>query len=320
MKFESETALRRAYKKASPVDFTAEYPVGHNTIKERAPRGLKGARMPQADLFGAAQQTASYSHFLVECKQSFDLRGIGQLLFYDQLLRDDLTNSSCTDPRIERRLVLGSRPHSLAPLICSDLGISIEMPIQNAFQDITLTDDNTGDIQSNEESLPIWLNENQSPTLRTPAEEETLQTFLDAQLQDIDEETTYREIRVGNHQFSGVTSNFRADAIGHVPTTGHFYVIETKAEPDIGGLYKALGQAVTYASLFRQDWNLSPEQVIPTVLIDNAPWATDLYWETMDNSDYDTTAEMLINESAYNTDSVAVFCNRIARYQETRHN
>lgn len=317
MNFESENDLCRAYRKASSVEFESEYSVG-DIIEDRAPSGLEGARKPQADLFGVAPQGTSYSHILVECKLEFELRGIGQLLFYDQLLQDDLSDNSSTVPRIDRRLVLGSRPHSLIPLICSDLGISLEIPVQDTWQNVSLMANNASMSQSDENSVGSWLRRNQSPSLRTPAEEEALQMFL-THLQDIDEETTYREIRVGNRWFSDTESNFRADAIGYVPESGHFYVIEVKDEPDIGGLYKALGQAVTYASLFRQDWNLDLEQVIPTVLIDKAPWQTDLYRETMTSSKYETAGEMVMKESAYNTDSVAVFWNRIARYQNIKN-
>lgn len=316
MNFDSEDDLRQAYRETSSNSFESEEPVGHEVIKERTPPGLGGARCPQADLLGKAPQSGPHSHTLVECKLDFELRGIGQLLFYNQLLQHELQVKSDSEVRIERRLVLGSAPPDVIPSVCSDLGLTLEIPVQEDWQEVTRSD--TPDVDAGRSDLtPVvqWMRETQSRQLKSAAEEQVLQEFLSTHLPDITEEALYREIRVGNQRFSEVNSEFRADAIGHVPSTDQLYVIEVKDEPEVGGLFKALGQAVTYASLLRQDWNLAVEQVIPTVLIDRAPWHTDLYWETMDGEAPEEIERQMMRNAVSNSDSVVLFCNQIERYQ-----
>jgi hypothetical protein len=300
------------YRADAPIEFDEEVILGQELVQEHAPMGLDGARSLQADLVGDTHDSASDSRVLVECKLEFSLRGIGQLLLYNWLMDADANREGGPRPRVDRRLVLGTAPPSVMPTVCTDVGLSVLMPTNTGWQDITqgIQRDLKWE-QAASEEITTALAAEQSATLDSSAEEETLQMVVDTDLPDVDPERLYHEIPVGDRMFSTITSRFQADAIAQVPNSETFYVIEAKAQPDIRGLQKGIGQAVTYASLFRHDWGLRTDQVIPTIIISRAPWLTQIYR----NDRYEYTHEM-VREAMTEPDGAVILYNQIEVYED----
>lgn len=306
MRWDDELEIRESYRESKPERFVAERTIGQELIQEHVPSGINHSL--QADL--TTKDILSKDKItLVECKCKFEHRAVGQLLMYDWLLRNDAQVNREPIQSVNRELVLGNKPPSVVPTICQDLAIDVMLWASGGWQSIMSGAQTTESHRSNDDEIIQYLVANAANSLNSQSEEEVVDTPVFNKLPGLHREHMYREILVGNGVFSERRSDFKADIIGYAPELSAFYVIEVKEQPDIGGLQKAVGQATDYAMLFRRDWGLPVETVIPAVVINKAPLITDVYR----NSRYDTKQEMFQN-AITNAYEPVIFMNEAETY------
>lgn len=309
MWWNDEADICESYRESYSGTLVAERTVGQELIRKHAPEGIDGARSPQADL--TTEEISSENKItLVECKCEFKHRAVGQLLMYDYLLRSDARAKGEPIQSINRELVLGQKPQSVVPTVCQDLAINVLLWASGGWQSITSGVQTIGHTRTPDDEIIQHLAAGSTASLDSPSEEDVLNTPAFNQLPGLHSEHIYREISVGNSVFTGECNNFKTDVIGYAPELSIFYVIEVKEKPDIGGLQKAIGQATNYAMLFRRDWNLPIETVVPGVVINQAPWITDVYR----NSRYETEQGMFQNAIA-NADEPVICMNKVEVYK-----
>lgn len=306
MTFNSEVELCQSYCESHRTALVTERPVGKELVKEHAPEGLEGARSLQADLT-SKDVSSGGEVILVECKLEFGHRAIGQLLLYEWLLRYDARTRAQPINSVDRRLALGKKPQKVIPTICYDLSIDPQIWASGGWQSIASGALLDGRNRYSDTKITNYLSDNSASSLNSSSEENVLETSILDEIPGIENEHLYREIPVGANVFIQQGNiGFSADVIGYAPRLSSFYVIEIKEQPSVGELQKAIGQSVNYSSLFRYDWGLSIGDVIPIVVIDQAPWITDVYR----NSRYDSKQEMF-EQALSNTDEPVILMNEV---------
>ena len=309
MVFQSEEDLCQSYRESHSETFTAEQTIGKRLVEEHAPKGLEGSLSLQADLVSEdvlSQDGAT----LVECKLEFEHRAVGQLLMYDWLLKYDAQIQGQSIHSIDRRLALGESPPDQIPTICQDLSIDPQIWASGGWQSISQGARKSEQKRHSDEQIVDSLAANAASSLDSQAENRVLESSVVDKLPGLQDKNLYREIPVGNNIFSGQDTAFVADAIGYSPQMEAFYLIEVKQRPNIDGLQKAIGQSVNYSSLFRYEWGLPHHTVVPVVLINQAPWITDVYRNTR----YDSEEEMFKTGIA-RTDQPVILLNKVEFYQ-----
>ncbi|ELY66559.1 hypothetical protein [Natrinema versiforme] len=337
----TESSFRADYCESAAEEYAIEQTVGNRFLREYT--DLTPMAGPKAAAIDAlAERDGAESYLLVECKRKYSFRGIGQLLLYDYLFRRDRAavrrafaererpwdskravsgfeahvaadggdrHRYYPKPEIatvDRRLVLGDRPShgSLLVAACdTDIDVCCESsdwwPMTGEAFDRTV--DPTPDIEA-------CLSELKGrPKLETPAEEIVAWKFLTGPHAPpaVRASERVREVPVGTRIFGDEAGRYRADLVVYIPARRTFYVVEVKSEPDVSGFQTALGQAVSYAALFRHDWGLPVDRVVPVVAMDTAPVLAKAYRDDR----YGTYNEM-VERAAETTDEAAIWFER----------
>lgn len=307
---ETEADICADFYESAFGEYETELPAGNQILQEYT--DLSAMAGPKATNIDAlAERSGGQSCVLAECKRTYSFGGIGQLLLYDYLFRRDREyvrrefenrdrpwesktaisgfEAHVTEdgyryyPKpevttIDRRLVIGERPPSAALLVAAcdiDVDVYVKSPGWTALtsQHFDRDVEPTTDVEA---CLPELEGKAE---LDTAPEELVARKFLGGphappELRSSDR---YREVPVGTRIFDDETNRYRADLIVYIPGRRTFYIVEVKSDPDIRNFQTAVGQAVSYAALFRHDWNLPADRVVPIVAMDTAPVLANAY-------------------------------------------
>lgn len=337
----TESSLRGDYCESAPEEYGLEQTVGNRFLREYT--DLTPMAGPKAAAIDAlAERGGSESYLLVECKQEYSFRGIGQLLLYDYLFRRDRAavrrafaererpweskraisgfethvavdngdrHQYYPKPEIatvDRRLVLGEQPsHGSLLVAACDTDVDVCCESSDWWPVTGETFDRTVDPGPNIEACLSELEGR--PELETAAEEIVARKFLTGPHAPpaVRASERVREVPVGTRVFNDEAGRYRADLVVYIPARRTFYVVEVKSEPDVNDFQKALGQAVSYAALFRHDWDLPVDRVVPVVAMDTAPVLANAY-----RDDRYETDNAMIERAAETTDEAAIWFER----------
>lgn len=337
----AESSIRADYCASAPEEYVLEQPAGNRFLREYT--DLTPMAGPKAAAIDAlAERDGAESYLLIECKQEYSFRGIGQLLLYDYLFRRDRAavrrafaarerpweskraisgfeahvtaddgdrNQYYPKPEIatiDRRLVLGEQPsHGSLLVAACDTDVDVCCESSDWWPVTGETFDRTVDPCQDIEGCPSELEG--TPELETPAEEIVARKFLTGPHAPpaMRASEPVREVPVGTRVFGDEAGRYRADLVVYIPARRTFYVVEVKSEPDVSGFQKALGQAVSYAALFRHDWDLPADRVVPAVAMDTAPVLAKAY-----RDDRYETYNTMVERAAETTDEAVIWFER----------
>jgi len=120
---------------------------------------------------------------------------------------------------------------------------------------------------TSEHDLRQWIRDHSRSELDSDAEEELASGFIDVLTAVFTDVNVFREVPIGRVGYPSAPSNLFADLV--LETDGGWIVAEVKCSStdcSTRDFETAYGQAVGYATIFRQEWGLERNSVVPAVV------------------------------------------------------